>query len=203
MPYIVLNPGNNKEKRTLIILGAARSMTSLLAGMLHCGGLNFGKNIAPIYEDIKLSRSMENKNEEAFNQNLADRNKDAIWGWKRPSIINHFDNVIPKLRNPHVIVIMRDVAAIAMRNQIARSGQMNAKEISSNMRINLHIQQKSLAKANEYKLPLCIVSAEKMKSTPIETAQGCASFFGIDTDTDSAKAFLEKGNAAYVASTVF
>ena len=89
MSHVIFTPSNGAHERTLLILGAARSMTSLLAGALHHGGIYFGSNIHPVYECQRLGQAMERMDQTAFSETLRRRNELPLWGWKRPSIIEN------------------------------------------------------------------------------------------------------------------
>ncbi|SFE02988.1 hypothetical protein [Roseivivax sediminis] len=198
MSNLVFTPGVAAPQRTLLILGPARSKTSFLAGMLHFGGIHFDQS-TPTFEDLPLSEAMERHDTTAFDAILEDRNRRDSWGWKRPSIGGYWNEVVPKLRMPHAIMLTRDVTAIALRAQIAHAGQprVSLPELQRKMLVNLNIQRNLMKKAADSGIPLMCVSAEKMSAAPVETARACAAFFHHDLDTAPVEDFIAQGNAAY------
>lgn len=182
---------------TAVILGPARSGTSLLAGGLCHGGIDFGANIHPIYECQELPAAMEARRWAEFDAIVARRNAMPVWGWKRPSIINHFAKVAPRLRNPVWLVVARDVAAIAQRNGIAYAGRPEAGGPLPQMLTNLEILRLSLTLPARTGRPMAVVSAEKMFADPAGTVEAVAHWLGLALDGARIARFLARGNADY------
>ncbi|MCR9125408.1 MAG: hypothetical protein NXH82_04715 [Rhodobacteraceae bacterium] len=198
MAHIVLRPGTAAPQRTLLVMGASRSMTSLVAGGMHESGLDFGADVDGFYESTGLSETMERGDSSAFAEQVAVRNAADVWAWKRPSIVNHMDLVFAHLRAPHVIVVVRDVAAIALSKKKVNPA-LDAARMAANMVTNLRIQQACIERCLARAVPLCVLSAEKMVADPEPAIRAGAGFFGVDLDSDRLRAFLDKGNAAYRA----
>lgn len=109
------------KDKTFIVVGVARGGTSAVAGSLGSLGVFMGANAPkPIYEDFDLSRKLESGNyQEAFQLIKQYDESHAVWGFKRPSIINYFDRLHPMLRNPIYLFVFRDIFSIANRNSIS------------------------------------------------------------------------------------
>lgn len=121
--FVVLNPPAVSEARkTIIILGVARSGTSMVAGVLERLGVPMGhKKDNVVFEDREIARALETTEDPAaFEALVADRNaKYDIWGWKRPNAILYVQRFEERVRNPHYIITFRDFLSIASRNVIS------------------------------------------------------------------------------------
>ena len=111
--------------RTLIVLGAARGGTSMIARMLHDLGVYMGEALNSTYQDRmmnEISRGLFHGNIDINHPAIEEilRQRDSrfdIWGWK---FTNHlFPQLYAKTRNPHFIVVFRDPVAIATREAIS------------------------------------------------------------------------------------
>ncbi|UYM18540.1 sulfotransferase family protein [Endozoicomonas euniceicola] len=108
------------EPRTIVVVGVARGGTSIVSGAMAHLGVFMGKAREPVYEDVALSLAMESGDNEKFCEIArAYDEMHQVWAWKRPSVINHLDDIKDKLRNPYFIFVFRDVFSIANRNSIS------------------------------------------------------------------------------------
>jgi hypothetical protein len=107
--------------RTILVLGPARSGTSVIAGVLHFLGVYMGKTAGPpVYEDTHLARAFEERRTAASKAIIADYDRrHPIWGYKRPALLEIVETVQHKFRNPIFIVSFKDVFSIANRNKIS------------------------------------------------------------------------------------
>ena len=137
------------QPRTIIVLGVARSGTSIISGALHHLGVFTGDfSRDPVYEDVRLSNALKTtewkKVEEVVHEYDS---RYQVWGYKRPNIVQaaqrmgrfgHMTKVFPvllarsyklklynflsfvrRLRNPIFIVTFKDIFAISNRNRIS------------------------------------------------------------------------------------
>jgi hypothetical protein len=113
--------------RTLIVLGAARGGTTMVAQILHDLGIFMGQGFNSTYQDDamnQISRALFHGhidiNNPVIEQVLRQRDhRFAIWGWKFPTHV--FETIYEKARNPHVIVVFRDPVAIATRESVSQA----------------------------------------------------------------------------------
>lgn len=114
-------PDTSPDTKTVIVVGAARGGTSIIAGTLHHLGIFLGRNChPPVYEDMRLSIAFEGGSKETFEEVISDYNHQyQIWAWKRPSVIHELPRVMAAVRNPYVIFVFRDLFSIANRNSIS------------------------------------------------------------------------------------
>ena len=115
----VRRPG---ETRTLIVVGVARSGTSMVAGVLEKLGVFMGtRRDQIVFEDTELAAMLEAQPpiENARDWLRARDSVHQVWGWKRPDAFKYLSSYLPAFRNPCLIVTFRDLLAISMRNAIA------------------------------------------------------------------------------------
>jgi hypothetical protein len=112
--------------RTLIVIGAARGGTTMVAQILHDLGIFMGQGLNSTYQDDAMSNISRGLfhgqidiNDPRIEQFLRQRDQEFnIWGWKFPQHI--FEILYAKARNPHVIAIFRDPVAIATRESVSQ-----------------------------------------------------------------------------------
>ncbi len=118
-----LAPTVRPWERTLIVSGVARSGTSMVARVLHAVGVPMGERLdGVVFEDHEFVEmfSRPTVDGEALGRLIQDRDRaHRVWGFKRPHLHRYGPEVISRFRNPHLIVTLRDPAAIAERNAIA------------------------------------------------------------------------------------
>jgi len=107
--------------KTLIVVGPARSGTSMVAGALAKLGLFMGDNCQPpTFEDTNLASAVEKGKIDDVKVIIEHYNSHSpLWGWKRPSSLNHLERLHNLYRNPLYIFIFKDIFSIANRNKIS------------------------------------------------------------------------------------
>lgn len=137
------------KPRTIVVLGVARSGTSIISGALNHLGVftgDFSKD--PVYEDVRLSNAFKSTVWDNVEEVVRDYNsRYSVWAYKRPNIIQatqymgrfgqlakrfpflltssyrltlfNFDKFVDQLRNPIFIVTFKDLFAISNRNRIS------------------------------------------------------------------------------------
>jgi hypothetical protein len=112
--------------RTLIVLGPARSGTSMAAAMLQEIGVAMGEGLGATVQDAVLS-DMARRHLDlgqpldmaALDRVIAERNaRHTVWGWKFPSHI--LEPFYRRMRAPHLVVMLRDPVAVALRESRAQ-----------------------------------------------------------------------------------
>lgn len=119
-------------ERTLIVLGIARSGTTMVAGALHHLGVHvaMGKQPNGVFEDTEIAALLERKDYKALESLVQQRNlSHPVWGWKLPAAVDEIAQIERYFRAPEYIVVFRDLFAIANRNRISVRS-----ELSANMR---------------------------------------------------------------------
>ncbi len=194
-------PSEQHPQKTIVIVGVARGGTSIVAGALHHLGLFLGDEVrAPVFEDIRLSIAFENRSKEAFSEVISDYNQRyMIWGWKRPSSLNHLPYVAESIRNPYFIFLFKDIFSIANRNAI-----------SMKMGIKVGLQQaidgysKIVQFIAETAHPALLVSSDKVirhREVLIDALCQFASIKASSKQRDEALAFISPDRVQYLNPT--
>src|SRR6185437_6591252 len=115
--------------RTFIITGLGRSGTSMTAAVLSRLGLLSAGDAYPVtLDDREFLHVLTHRDRAALMEAIARRNaRDAAWAFKIPSIHGFLTTAeLDLFRAPHVIVMMRDLAATARRHAIAEGKEEGA-----------------------------------------------------------------------------
>ena len=111
----------NPIEQTIIIIGAARSGTSIPASILHHAGVYLGEYTNGYqYEDKYLELNFkewqkDNKSQlDEFRKTIDERNKKyKVWGWKDINVVWYLKDILGRLRNPTFIITSRNPLHIA------------------------------------------------------------------------------------------
>jgi hypothetical protein len=80
--------------------------------------------VPPVFEDVRLATAIEANDEPATRAVIADYDSaHPIWGFKRPSLIQHLAQTVPLFRNPVFIAVFRDVLSITNRNVLSMKSE--------------------------------------------------------------------------------
>lgn len=185
---------------TLIVCGVARSGTSMAAKLVEGLGIFLGERKDPVVlEDVEMAAALE-KDDGSLEHLIEQRNRaHQTWGFKRPSAYKYLLPLLPKFRNPAIVVTMRDLAAISARNVVAIGmDQREALEAALNESIGLL----SFLRQLPPKLPVLLMSYEKSLLYPGDAAKQVAEFLGIDNPRliARAKSAIQRENPAYWGS---
>ncbi|GAB6142402.1 hypothetical protein JCM14076_31310 [Methylosoma difficile] len=197
---LVINPFESlPSERTVIVLGAARGGTSMVAGVLHQLGVSMGDKLSSVYEDLELSEAIEANNQGRIAAVIKKRDDvQKIWGWKRPTSAKYIDNWRGKFRNPMFVVVFRDIFAIANRNRISVLG-----EVLSDMRNILKHFGFILDFLESDNSPTLFVSYEKAMDDPAYFVNKISNFVGLGDEESIRKAidFVEPNPITYLKSS--
>jgi len=179
----ILNEPYPDAERTLIVIGHARSGTSLVARGLHVLGLPMG--VPPGYsgtnfedDDFLQILTAECVNTRRLDRLIALRNHHhACWGFKLPAALNHLPYLLRHTRNPQLICVFRDLLAIAVREHLAVGVDFEAAIDSV-----LSYQQKMLDFLRDTAVPCLLVSYEKALLNAPGFCQHLVHFAGLEAD---------------------
>jgi hypothetical protein len=180
---IVFNPGDcdtvGKQKResTVIVTGAARGGTSVLAQVLERLGLFLGDTCDPVVvEDTAILHALRSSDMDRLEHIIAERNQRfSQWGFKIPNL---YDFLPPaealRFRNPRFIIVFRDPLAIARRNELSmfRGPTEALREAGLNV-------ARLTSYAGELTEPALLVSYEKALQHPEHVIDTIAAFCGL------------------------
>ena len=194
-PFEFINDVNvSTVAKTIIVLGAERSGTSMTAQLLHAMGVSMAPQLNATGQDPEFSRLYYAPLDlESAKKLIELRNKAAIWGWKFPG------NVSPALynltRSPHFIVMLRDPLALARRIQKAEDWRLAPaiRRVSE--------QQASIAEfIASTKSPVLLIHYDSSLQHPEQLIKTVAEFSGIQLSHEkmtAAKSVIKPGNPAY------
>ena len=187
-------------QRTLIVLGAPRGGTTMVAGVFAKLGVFMGERLTPAtYEDDRLLKMIGEEGYDAVHELVEVRNSQHdIWGWKQPNEYEKFfTHVLGGIRNPVLFVVVRDVVAIANRNRISALS-----DITSSMFNNLRLYESLLTGATASGHPCVLISYEKALLDPEAYVHRMAEFAGNPAaeQMDEAVAFIQPSPADYLES---
>jgi hypothetical protein len=201
--FTVLNGSQSysDEYVTLICVGVARSGTSLIGAVLRQFGVFLGEKADPaVFEDTVLSNALEAGDLDRFDQIIENYNKEhKVWGFKRPEAFGLLTQNLNKFRNPRLIVMLRDPASIAKRNEISMHTDFleQLKRAAERTLDLVHFVE-------SIEVPILVISYEKALSDPNCLVEKLAKFCGIKLDESlrtAALAVIENGPELYLQSS--
>lgn len=189
------------SEKTVIVLGAPRGGTSMVAGSLHYLGVQMGDKLTEAtYEYPAIINAIAGHNLSKVRELVAEQNsKYQIWGWKQPTHIEYFfDKILPILKNPILIAIYRDVLSIANRNRISAG-----LDVPGNMLASLNLYHNMTKRIIEVGAPTLLISYEKSIQRPDNLVNGIAAVLGITDFQAIAKAvaFIEPSPKKYLSKS--
>lgn len=180
--------------RTYVVFGMPRGGTSLIGGMARLCGLPFGDDLRGNHEDPILNYDNYVRQGVAPVPAIRDailrrNNEHEVWGWKYPRAIRYLDKVRTDLRNPHLILVMRDPVAAAGRHGRAQGGRATA------VRYQHQLQSANIDLVERWAVPTLLVSYERGSQRPMQLARQLADFLGLPRPADRklVRSFAQRG----------
>jgi hypothetical protein len=181
--------------RTYAILGVPRGGTSMVAGVARLCGLDLGKDLPNTHEDFDFNVDFLKRDGlepvPAIRAAVERRNAaHSVWGWKYPRSIRFLDQIRPGLRDPRLILVLRDPVASAGRP--VRRLKQNPLEVVQD---HLELQARNLELVSRWEVPALLVSYERAIDRPVELAEQLADFLGMPppADHDQVRRFVRPG----------
>ena len=174
---IALNqPASSPAEKTIVVLGIARSGTSMVANVLHALGVPMGEKLSVVMEDVAISQAVEARDQAALRELVALRNaRHPVWGWKRPSAFEHGEVWKDCFRNPYVVAIFRDPLAIANRNRIS----MLMEDVAHNLERSVQQTGALVGFLKAHAGPTLLCSYEKALIYPEAFVRAVDDFLGL------------------------
>ena len=190
-----------QENQQFIIVGVARSGTSLVAGVLSSRGVESGpRSTPPVFEDVDLAEAFERKDLKKAAELIQRYNLEKTnWFFKRPKAIHYLDDIDKLVPNPIYIFIFKDVFSIALRNSISMDI-----DILPNMKKTIHEYEKIIDLIYSLKKPTLLISAQKVLEHKVEFVKSLASLIFHDVeenDFQSAIDFIDANSIEYLDKT--
>lgn len=181
-------------EKTVIVLGAARGGTSMVAGTLSKLGLYMGEDLPTLYEDSVMSLCLRQNDKRQAKKIIKERNeKYAVWGFKKPSL--RLWSWLSLFREPVYIIVFRDLFATANRRVVSLD-KFLFREMLNVLGVNLCL----LLFLRFSKRPILIASYEKALLAPDKFVGGLTRFLGIidkPSAVSDAVTFISPSPAAY------
>lgn len=189
-------PPRTDEPRTYVILGVARGGTSMVAGLTRMCGVWLGDDLPHNHEDAAFNVDQLKKAgadpvarmREAITERDAARD---VWGWKYPHAGAYLEDLRDDLRNPHLVVVLRDPVASTARNILYN----DAEPLREVLRVH-RTTTRNLDLVERWAVPTLFVSYERGLARPFKLAGLLAEFLGTPAPTDRAKVreFVQPGS---------
>ncbi len=197
-----LPPG---QPRTLVVLGAARGGTSMVAAMLQALGVPMGEQLGATVQDAALGRLAERHlaggaplDLAAVDRLVAQRNaRHPVWGWKYPSHI--LEPIYRRMRAPHLVAVYRDPVAAGQREAVSQG--LNPEASMARAQADL---QRLTSWLRTVPWPCLYLSYERAMQDRAEVAQALAGFAGLapaNAALADALASARARSPEYLAST--
>ena len=202
----VLNQENPAvSEKTMIVLGVARSGTSMVAGVLESIGVFMGTHKdRAVLEDVEIADLLESgKDLKKISAFIRRRDKKyPLWGWKRPGALSYMQTYEKMFRHPHYIIVFRDSLAIALRNKIS---------VAADLLQNLQATHQQYAQVIDFisstDQPCFLVSYEKALQKRTHFVESLCHYVGLGVDADrircgAAAIELDKPTYLYASRSV-
>jgi hypothetical protein len=127
--FYAANFGQPVHQKTIIVWGAPRGGTSMVAGVLANLGVFMGNRMGAAHEDKDIKDIIQKMvPEEQFDEIVkiiqSRNNIHDIWGFKQPKLLKRISEIDQSTRNPLHIFVFRDLLSIAMRNEISAKQEL-------------------------------------------------------------------------------
>ena len=178
----------NTDRKTYVCFGVVRGGTSAVAGVMRKLGVFMGDDVPNNHED----QEMVNRANPHRLQVIAKRNAThKIWGWKDPNAANYLNQLIPKLINPHYVIVCRDPVAATMGHM-----RWHAREAKFAIGDIVVQQQRNVMFSLYCDAPVLFVSYEKVLMNPGSFIAELTAFLDVPPpqDEQSLIAFLAPGS---------
>lgn len=173
------NQGNGFIPGTVVIAGIGRSGTSMLAAVLKAAGVCMGEQTATgTHEDQQLAGLLRERRSSELGRLIAERDSSyQLWGFKLPSRQIQDHSLFRKLRRPCLLVIFRDILAIAGRRQVSRG-----KDLRDQLSQSLKEYTRLVRFLKQIKHPCLLISYEKALLSPDILVEQLNKFLGLNLD---------------------
>lgn len=173
----IMRPAVSGPHKTIVVLGAPRGGTSMVAATLRKLGVMMGEKLGHQHEDPLFRKDVpiEEKIETVKRRNR----ENDVWGWKLPNTIYFIEELLPHLRNPHFVVVFRNPYSIS-RSSSERDGRdydVRVLEVAANH------TKKIVDLLARVEIPTALAAFESAIAEPAKFTQGLADFIGVGEDS--------------------
>ena len=174
---VIVREPNKKLVKTFVVLGVERGGTSMVAGMVRALGVDLGERAGRNHEDPRFL----SEDPAILKQRIEENNKRRdCWGFKMPKASLMLDFYSENLRNPHYILVFRNIASVVDSWQTrGGSDPMQTGEHA------LNYYSAALTALRDSGAPLAFANYERACDNPAEFAGSLAGFLGVDQADES------------------
>ena len=175
------------EAPTVVIFGLPRGGTTMVAGIAQRTGVDIGSGLPVNLEDPDFREQTLEHMRAAIRRN--NRTK-TLWGWKYPLAAQYLPQLHSEIRNPHYVIVWRDLLASSVR--AVRRGNDFLEALHGAHRR----QQANLEILSSLPAKHLLVSYEKGLDKPMALARDIARFAGghVPADPRELRAFATRGS---------
>jgi hypothetical protein len=172
----VLRPAEPVLEKTIVVLGAPRGGTSMIAATLRKLGVMMGESLGHQHEDRSFRKDVPLREMVATVERRNATHK--VWGWKLPNSVYYVEELLPVLRNPHFVAVFRNPYSISRS-----SAERDNREYTANLlQVAANHTKKVADLIDRLTNPTALVSFESAMEQPEEFVRGLASFVGVSPD---------------------
>lgn len=164
-------------RRTYVVLGNPRGGTSAVAGLLRIFGIHMGDEVTPLtHEDVVLRDLIGQR----LRAEIVTRNRRrAVWGFKDPTLIDRIDEVMPALRHPKFVVVLRNPRDVAMSEHRHTGRDVPRAWGEATLR-----HHRLTAFAADHDAATLTVEYEQLRESPADQIRRLATWCHVDADGD-------------------
>lgn len=169
------------QHATFVATGLGRSGTTMIARILLELGIPMGTALGQqTAEDKEFIATLKANDTERFRAlcRVRDESYDR-WGFKAPVVRSRLEWVLPETRSPRLVIVFRDILAIALRNNITYGG-----DIALDLKRGVKGYQNLVDTVLRLNVPTLLISYEKALMAPEECISAVASFTGKEISDD-------------------
>jgi spore maturation protein CgeB len=183
-------------ERTILVFGCGRGGTSAMSGALRLMGVNM-PNAHPLkheWSPICFSEQQIDRETTQNNITIFDRQY-PIWGWKAPKDVFYFDQYVSMLRNPHIVIVFRNIY------DVINSSHKHEKLDFGATAIDISDVYRELCHLITFTcLPIALVHYDKMLQDPMGVLAKIDSWLNLRCSNDmlsAASKFTQVENGMY------
>jgi hypothetical protein len=156
----------------------------MVAGAIAGLGVPMGRDLPVNIEDPNFNADYTPKTFRDFVDGLpavvAQRNDEHdLWGWKYPLAARYLGDIAQHLRNPFLVVVVRDPVPACLRQ--LKGGNGNPMEA---VQARVRMEARNIDLVEKLQVPTLIVSYERAVIHPVEFLQELADFLRLDLPPD-------------------
>jgi hypothetical protein len=174
--FRVLRPAQHGPQKTIVVLGAPRGGTSMVAATLRKLGVVMGEKLGHQHEDANFRRDVPL---ETMIATVQERNeKYDLWGWKMPNSVYYVEELLPHLRNPHFVAIFRNPFSIS-RSSSERDGREYSARL---LQVAANHTKRVVDLIDRLEAPTALAGFEAVMQDRESFVRGLGEFVGVDAN---------------------